>query len=614
MGRNKQIAKKFIQRKHLRLTALVLCLCLLLAPSVTAISAPHTGALYIPSLSPDSPNQDSQASGPIRAENHYDFDVLIYGGGLPAVSAAAKAANQLPGGIKKNIGIVLPYPGTESTGFVGGINTTGGLNYWDESFYAGENASGFVNQGSYKYFRSVLDHGSSTGEISDVLRRVLEYYPNIEVFYEKDICGYATAYAPYRISAVTLKKIYRSSNGKVYFKGDNSDYIRAKMFIDASEEGRLARMAGTSVTTGRYDWPFTENAKILGDTGSRLVPYTGRQQSVTLMFKVKDVTLTETEEMRFYGYRKDSARPSALWGGGQSFQTNPAFLEFNNRYADEGFMLKAVNGARDGYDSDEFWLNCLLIFDVDGRANERDKGTEFYPEMITGMKNVDEAYVAANAFLNAHTDEILYVLNQIDGMHIGDFVRDAFGKVVTGDILYLRETVHTAISAKSRARGTENANYALTRLDVQFAGTGPDSGADARHYDSRIGLGWYGPDLHPYLVKDIKESDSQYLFGMDTYTHMRPVCTKATAPVYVPYETITSGYVSNLLIAGYAAGICSYAWGEMRIFSNLSTLGDAAGITAAYCVNNKKMPNRLTKGDITEVQNLLAEAGARLEK
>lgn len=43
---------------------------------------------------------------------------------------------------------------------------------------------------------------------------------------------------------------------------------------------------------------------------------------------------------------------------------------------------------------------------------------------------------------------------------------------------------------------------------------------------------------------------------------------------------------ANLLIPGYGANICSFSWGEARVFSNLSVLGDAAGIAAAYSCNN----------------------------
>lgn len=46
---------------------------------------------------------------------------------------------------------------------------------------------------------------------------------------------------------------------------------------------------------------------------------------------------------------------------------------------------------------------------------------------------------------------------------------------------------------------------------------------------------------------------------------------------------LITDYVANLLSPGYGASVCSYSWGEMRVISNLSVLGDAAGIAAAYC-------------------------------
>ena len=45
------------------------------------------------------------------------------------------------------------------------------------------------------------------------------------------------------------------------------------------------------------------------------------------------------------------------------------------------YLLKSLNAAQDGPDSDEWWINGLLIFNVDGSAHERDKNTGFYPNI-----------------------------------------------------------------------------------------------------------------------------------------------------------------------------------------------------------------------------------------
>ena len=37
--------------------------------------------------------------------------------------------------------------------------------------------------------------------------------------------------------------------------------------------------------------------------------------------------------------------------------------------------------------------------------------------------------------------------------------------------------------------------------------------------------------------------------------------------------TVTTNYVADLLLSGYAAGVSVFAWGEIRVFPNLCVLG-----------------------------------------
>ena len=81
------------------------------------------------------------------------------------------------------------------------------------------------------------------------------------------------------------------------------------------------------------------------------------------------------------------------------------------------------------------------------------------------------------------------------------------------------------------------------------------------------------------------------------------------------FRGLALNYVADLLLPGYAAGVSSFAWGEIRVFLNLCVLGDAAGIVAAYCVNSGKHPLYLNSSDIASIQNtLVSSAGARINK
>ena len=76
--------------------------------------------------------------------------------------------------------------------------------------------------------------------------------------------------------------------------------------------------------------------------------------------------------------------------------------DFNEKYGPKGFAIKPFNMAQDGPQLDkkaedtEWWVNALLVFNVDGRAYNRDKGTYLFPsDMRSDYKTVDDAWVEA---------------------------------------------------------------------------------------------------------------------------------------------------------------------------------------------------------------------------
>lgn len=525
-------------------------------------------------------------------------DIIIYGGGFAAVAAAAKAANNSP---NKSVLVVAPYP----TAKLGGIATIGGQNYWDTRQWNGK----YVQKGTFSYWYNTLGSHYNTDEMAQLLLNSISKYSNVTIKFQYDVVSFERVTNPYRISSLTFKNIYRDTDGNIKW-GNNSFTETGSMFIDASEEGRLARLVNSAVTTGRYDWP--ENYIDETEKNNQRV---GRQQAVTLMFKMTGITPGTYSDMSFY--KNPSTNVYACWGGRNACKNNATILNFNNTYGSQGYILKPVNAAQNGPNTSEWWINAFLIFNVDGRANYRDKGTSLYPTyMLPGYKNTDEAWISAREFLK-NTPEFLNAIRQFDGFSNAEFVTKN-GYPVVGDILYIRETVHMAKEVSNIANNSEN-NYALTTKHGNNAGASATNGSDSVNYNTRIGLNYYNADVHPYTVDDLKDSDGNYLWAEESWAYMRPdlniTANSPANPVYVPYSVLTTNYVSNLLLPGYAAGVSSFSWGEVRVFPNLCVLGDAAGITAAYCINNNKQPLYLEETDIKAIQNLLLSAAeAELEK
>lgn len=528
-------------------------------------------------------------------------NIIVYGSGWAGIAAAAKAARFAP---NAEIHLISPYPVAK----LGGISTIGGQNYIDLRKYNGTPVQGgsfgdwYSSLGSKQYY--------NTDTMASNFATYLNNYSNITVYHRKDIKSVTTANSPYRITGVTLQSITRGSNGIIAWSGTTST-LTCDMFIDASDEGRIARTVNAATITGRYDWPASRLASSEANTYGL-----GRQQAATLMFKMKNINGADNNDMSF----DNRTTPNLCWGGTAAYQNSTGKIcAFNNAHKGEGYMLKPINAARNGASFNEWWVNALMVFYVDGRRHDRDSNTTFkVTRYMSNTSTTDTAYVAAKNFINTNKAELLAALRTLPGFSSASFVENSDRTVVTGDTLYIRETVHMSKYSGNIANGTENSNYNLTTSACHNAGATSSSGGDSANYTTRIGVGYYNSDIHPYTPSDCIDANGNYIWGYPSYAKMRSDLTFSgddpEYPVYIPYSVLKTEYVANLLIPGYAANMSSFAWGELRVFPNQAVLGDAAGVAAAYCHNNSKYPYNLTTSDIAQIQNSLRTVGAKLEK
>lgn len=534
-----------------------------------------------------------------------NVDIVVYGSGVAAVAAAlkAKAASK-----NKRVALIAPTS-------IGGLATIGRQNYWDcrlasaythEKYQMGTFADWF---GDYKKFYD------TNSLYSTMLISLVE--AGVTICHVSDITSVTVSNG--KITSVRYKIVERDSDGFEYWSDGDADTLTAPIWIDASDDGRLSRLADpNSVISGRADWP----ADKIPNSDEKRGNGEARQQAATLMFKVKGVAPNTT------AYETTDFIPAddGIWGadGSPNVYINSSKVRaFNNKYKGSGYMLKPFNAAQDGIllnkpdiSDQEWWVNMLMIFGVDGRARKRDIGTSIYPSVSFG-KNVDQAYVDAKAFIKAHLSEINECLREWDGFENASIVTDHNGNPEVGDMLYLRETCHMSITNKGSAR--EDNDFYVAPWESISAGDGPNSGSDTQNYADRIGIIWYNPDIHPYEPSDLMIGSS-YVWGFESFNKMRGdyVGKDDTAvphhPMYFPYKGLLANTITNLLIPGYACNCCSFSWGEVRVLPNLCVLGDAAGVAAAYCADNNKQPKNLTSADITKVQESLRLVGARLEK
>ncbi len=559
-------------------------------------------------------------------------DIAVYGGGLAGCAAAWKAAATAP---DKQVVLVVPYP----EGEYGGLATVGGQNFWDLRYW---NRDGRLAQGgSFAHWLAATGPFYRPADLAAQIAADLGRLPNLQTYWAMDITALQKDRRG-RLRALALRDLQRDAAGSVVW-GRGRRILTASIFVDASEDGRLSRLSAAGVTVGRADWPGEfltpdyvkpnqqgtgwprelsaerQAAAVMpapGETAGAGLNLRPRQQAATLMFKVQGVRPGNYPDMVF-------SREKGIWGayGGREVYINdPVVTGFNDRYGPRGFALKPLNAAQDGPGSREWWVNALLIFNVDGRANGRDRWHDAYPrDTAPGALDTDTAWQLAREVLA--TPDLLQALRRFDGFQAAELVRDAGGQPVTAGLLYLRETVHTVIDPREAGPGTENSNYALTTAASHHAGAGPRDGDDRANYVNRIGLGFYWQDVNAYRYSDLKGGDGRYRWPVTPY--LRPDFPRTTPgaaslpanPVYIPFNVLLSRTIPNLLIPGYAASISSLAWAELRVLPNQCVLGDAAGVAAAYAASQGRDPGTFTDVDVAAVRGILVQCyGTRVDK
>lgn len=134
----------------------------------------------------------------------------------------------------------------------------------------------------------------------------------------------------------------------------------------------------------------------------------------------------------------------------------------------------------------------------------------------------------------------------------------------------------------------ENRRYVgdliMTQNDVRAAG-------DHNHFSDAVAFGgWSMDDHHP----------AGLLYpGKPTIFHPAP------SPYVIPYRTLYSRSVPNLMMAGRNISVTHAALSSTRVMATCATLGQAAGTAAAMTVAKGITPSQIYPNHISELQQIL---------
>lgn len=190
-----------------------------------------------------------------------------------------------------------------------------------------------------------------------------------------------------------------------------------------------------------------------------------------------------------------------------------------------------------------------------------------------------------------------------DTIRDAESIRDDLMRAAWGVWDYIKNRAPTKADAETWALEwlgslpgkRENRRYigghTLTQNEVRAATT-PDYFPDAIAYG-----GWSMDDHHP----------AGLLYpGKPTIFHPAPT------PYNLPYRTLFSRNIENLMCAGRNISVTHAALSSTRVMGTCSLLGQAAGTAAAMCVQHGLAPAQLFPSHITELQRRLMLADCSL--
>lgn len=117
-------------------------------------------------------------------------------------------------------------------------------------------------------------------------------------------------------------------------------------------------------------------------------------------------------------------------------------------------------------------------------------------------------------------------------------------------------------------------------------------------FDDRVAFGGWSIDLHPPKGMYAEASGSKHMYSDGIY--------------HIPYRSLYSANVSNMLMAGRNISASHVAFGTTRVMATCAIMGEAAGTAAALCAGKGVTPRDVYRDHMEELQQTLLRQDAAL--
>lgn len=117
-------------------------------------------------------------------------------------------------------------------------------------------------------------------------------------------------------------------------------------------------------------------------------------------------------------------------------------------------------------------------------------------------------------------------------------------------------------------------------------------------FGDRIAFGGWSIDLHPPQGMYSTESGSKHLYSDGIY--------------HIPFRSLYSSNVSNLMFAGRDISATHVAFGTTRVMATCAVIGEAAGSGAAMCIQRGVTPRLLHRDHMDDLQQTMLRQDASI--
>ncbi|MCQ6561131.1 FAD-dependent oxidoreductase [Paenibacillus mendelii] len=180
---------------------------------------------------------------------------------------------------------------------------------------------------------------------------------------------------------------------------------------------------------------------------------------------------------------------------------------------------------------------------------------------------------------------------EIDTVHDNERIRDELWSVIYGIWDYIKnsgqfEAENMTLEWVGSVPGKREyrrfiGDYVLNQNDIM----------EQREFEDRVAFGGWSIDLHPPQGVYSTEHGSKHMHADGIY--------------YIPFRSLYSVNVSNMMMAGRNISASHVAFGTTRVMATCAVIGEAAGLGAALSAEKGIPPRELYRNHMAELQQRL---------